>query len=287
MDMTFPRRILRRAAFFSRLGIAMVCTAFAAVPIGFLTEYTGLPVGLGLLVVALVVFFVIVRGFERVRLEPPSGSDEPTDAAGRRAVMEMQAEAFARFMRLGRTISLQIVGFLMTGIALYQTSILLVAPPEDPIIFAARIWIRGIMLVAGIGGLLLWRSHLIGRQAADRYVDALSAELTDHPESADVLMARGHLHLIFHRHDQALADFAEAARLAPRTPDILLMHAVALTLVGREESAIERLTTVIELDPENIEAHVERGQLYLDLGEIEKSKADYAVVARLSSKERE
>ncbi len=107
---------------------------------------------------------------------------------------------------------------------------------------------------------LLARSYL-----AERRYEALLREMpanqADPAVKAVVLVARGYAQLGLQQRDAAKASFAQAAALAPKSPDPLLGEARLALLQRDAATATARLDAVLALDPKQIDALVLKAQL--------------------------
>lgn len=132
---------------------------------------------------------------------------------------------------------------------------------------------------------MLWAGHRTGRHAADQYLDELADRIARSYDRAEPILLRGRTLAIFGRYEEAIEMFDYAGDVSDRGVEILLAAGHAHYAAGNLTEAERRFSSVLEKDPDNIEALVERGSVYLDRGDSDKAKADYARVDRLTRKE--
>ena len=100
---------------------------------------------------------------------------------------------------------------------------------------------------------------------AERRYEALLREMpanqADPAVNAAVLVARGYAQLALQQPQEAAASFAQAAKLAPKSPDPLLGEARLALLQRDAATGMARLNAVLALDPKQVDALVLKAQL--------------------------
>jgi len=88
-------------------------------------------------------------------------------------------------------------------------------------------------------------------------VEGLAARLREQPDDLEGWMRLARSYRVLERPERERAALAEAARLAPRDPDVLLLYARSLRAAAGNrstEKTLELMRRVVELDPHNPEA---------------------------------
>ena len=124
----------------------------------------------------------------------------------------------------------------------------------------------------GLGAVLLE----LGRfEEADA---ALTAAIPKQPMAAELFHHRGMARLALQRFDEALTDFAEAARLSPKWAEPEAFRGLVLQLSRKDMPAAEAAyTKALALDPECHAARLNRGLLYRDVGRLVEAERDLRV----------
>ena len=87
---------------------------------------------------------------------------------------------------------------------------------------------------------------------------------------------------------QALAQAAALAELAasvlPNDVQAQLLYACALARSGKERQALEHYARVAKLEPGNVRAQIDMGEIHLGLGELERAVAHFKRALELDPK---
>ncbi|MDM8532223.1 tetratricopeptide repeat protein [Anaerolineales bacterium HSG25] len=132
------------------------------------------------------------------------------------------------------------------------------------------------------------------KQPAQRYpnVESLLTDLTNlyqqifnqpppsHSESTEFTAGdynnRGSTYGEIGRHEEALADYAQAIVLSPNYAETYLNRGVTYHNMGRHEEALANYAQAIVLNPNYTDAYNNRGVTYKNIGRNEKALVDYA-----------
>ncbi|HEX4259553.1 MAG TPA: XrtA/PEP-CTERM system TPR-repeat protein PrsT [Acetobacteraceae bacterium] len=127
---------------------------------------------------------------------------------------------------------------------------------------------------------LLARAFLAQRRYA-ALLREMPANQTDPAVRAVVLVGRGYAQMATQQHDAAAASFAEAAKLAPKSPDPLLGQARLALLSHDAPTAVQRLDGVLAINPKQIDALVLKAQILRGSGHAKEALVllDRAVAA--------
>jgi WD40 repeat protein/tetratricopeptide (TPR) repeat protein len=118
----------------------------------------------------------------------------------------------------------------------------------------------------------------------DEAVAALSRALKLKLDSPRVRLARGQAFARLGQTRQADADFAEALKLvgASSRPEWAQTLGKRFMEIGRWEQALAALTRALELQPDDPQIRLARGQAFARLGQIQQAEADYRGAIRLN-----
>jgi tetratricopeptide (TPR) repeat protein len=121
------------------------------------------------------------------------------------------------------------------------------------------------------------------------YTKALAAwtEANGLRNKAIVLANRGVEEMTLDQADAALADFNQAADLAPQLPFVYMKRATLCWVQGRFEAALDDYNRLIALDPKQSEPYALRAEVYQRLGRLDASDADLALALKIDSKSEE
>jgi tetratricopeptide (TPR) repeat protein len=115
----------------------------------------------------------------------------------------------------------------------------------------------------------------------ERSLDAISAEIEEHPDQAHLYAQRGCMRLSWaHEKDSdllkaAIADFDRYLELSPGHLDTRLVRGAALAMAGQHDAALSDLSWVIRHQSAHFEARVLRGKVLMDKGEFVRAIADF------------
>jgi len=93
-------------------------------------------------------------------------------------------------------------------------------------------------------------------------IAAANDRVARQPGNPDALIARGELYRQHGDHDAAMADFAEAARVAPANDTVDLLRARTLVDAGRSHQALSYLDRYLARHPTSAAAFVERARAH-------------------------
>jgi len=93
-------------------------------------------------------------------------------------------------------------------------------------------------------------------------IAAANERVARQPRNAEALIARGELYRQHGDHDSALADFAEAARLAPANDHVELLRARTLVDANRAHQALSHLERYLARHPDSAAGFVERARAH-------------------------
>jgi putative PEP-CTERM system TPR-repeat lipoprotein len=112
--------------------------------------------------------------------------------------------------------------------------------------------------------------------ARRRYEELLNQLRTDtQTEGARRLLLEGQAHIGLQQPDEAQKAIAEALRIAPDNPDVLIEHARLLASDGRTDEALATLERVTSQTPPRAEAWTLRGTILARTGDHEKAREAY------------
>lgn len=97
----------------------------------------------------------------------------------------------------------------------------------------------------------------------------------DNPTTAAEFIARGDLYLADADLDAALADYQQAATLAPTAAQPLIAQARVYDVRGQYTEVLPALELALELDPDSTEAYALRADLYRQQRDLDAAEADY------------
>lgn len=129
-----------------------------------------------------------------------------------------------------------------------------------------------------------------------RAIDAYTRAIALSPRDAAAYAGRGVVYAQLGRLEEALADYGRSLDIAPRRPAVLVNRALiseALAERARRngdepgmqtayKQAIADLTAAIELAPDTARYYVQRGVIYLTLGQRDQALADFQAAGRLT-----
>ncbi len=105
-------------------------------------------------------------------------------------------------------------------------------------------------------------------EAADAYGQALSRKPTE-PEATEARIGRIRAMLDSSQNEEATADLDQAIQNAPRDPRVLALKARQARALGRPDEAMALATRALEIQPDEFDALLVRGQILLLRGERE------------------
>jgi tetratricopeptide (TPR) repeat protein len=108
----------------------------------------------------------------------------------------------------------------------------------------------------------------------EEQIDAITAEIRKQPTNAVLYLRRGELHRLHKEAAEALADYAEAARLKPDSVMPALYRAQLFSDIGRTQDAIAEANSVLKREPLLPEALVIRARCRVKLGAIQEAVPD-------------
>lgn len=103
---------------------------------------------------------------------------------------------------------------------------------------------------------------------------AISDAQVAQPQSAQVHAEQGRAHYYQGAFSDAIADYGEAIRLAPKIAEYFVGRGDAYAASAQPERAIADFSQAIELDPTNVDARVSRGLAFRLLGDRYKASLD-------------
>lgn len=93
--------------------------------------------------------------------------------------------------------------------------------------------------------------------------------------------SRGYVYQKMGRHDEAIADYTQAIKLDPADGELYLLRGHAYSLKGCEDEAILDYSRAIGIDPGNADAYFNRAQAYEARNKRDEAVEDYRKAARL------
>ncbi|MGM4923224.1 tetratricopeptide repeat protein [Tardiphaga sp. 804_B3_N1_9] len=128
----------------------------------------------------------------------------------------------------------------------------------------------------------------VARSVKHQLNDNLDAAMTEaeaalraDPGAAFSFSTRGDVWQLKGDDERAIADFADAIRLAPQDPDYYIRRAKALNRDGQYDRAIADFDAAIRLDPSDAESIFRRGAAWDDKGDLDRALADYDMAIRM------
>lgn len=113
--------------------------------------------------------------------------------------------------------------------------------------------------------------------AATRLLEAMSLR-PDAPENVLLMSNLGMVYSYMDKDSLALITFDRALEIAPSMRTVLANRANVYLKVGRDKDAYRDLGTIIEIDSTSVDARYLHGLLAIGFGDMERAKADMAVV---------
>lgn len=123
--------------------------------------------------------------------------------------------------------------------------------------------LRGLAVAAGL--LLVGATYLFYRSQSGA-VGGPALNLVAPLDKVNQLVGTGQKFLDEGNFPQARTSFEEAARLSPTNTSVLLKLAFTSNSLGDVENAVQTYSKVIDLDPKNVEARLQRADLQLNRG---------------------
>lgn len=133
---------------------------------------------------------------------------------------------------------------------------------------------------------LLWRSraYFQGGHFEAALADAERACRLD-PHDTEAVCQRGICRSALGQHAEALSDFELAEDDVAGDVHALFFRGVALAELGQDKAAIADFTAVIELDPQDAKAYLERARCWEALGDVDAAERDRARAKELGAEE--
>ena len=108
----------------------------------------------------------------------------------------------------------------------------------------------------------------------EEQIDAITAKIRKEPTNAVFYLRRGELHRLHTEAAEALADYAEAARLKPDSVMPALYRAQLFSDIGRTKEAIAEANSVLQREPLLPEALLIRARCHVKLAAIQEAVPD-------------
>ena len=143
-------------------------------------------------------------------------------------------------------------------------------------------WLRVIAGLLGLFLLLPWRSAL-AHADLEAQIDAMTAEIRKDLTNAVYFLRRGELHRLHSETDEALADYAEAARLKPDSVMPALFRAQLFSELGRTQDALAEADIVLKREPLLPDALVIRARCRVKLGSVKEAVQDFTAALETMS----
>lgn len=277
------RQLLDRSGLICRVGISLVICGALAIPMTQLAIERGLQAALTGVAILFFVFMRILPVGRYVDLPKEPGNRRSTDDSPEE--ISRPKDAFESYSRPRRSASLLVIGILLVGTALYHAATTIMRNPPNATEQVTLYWLSVVLGTMGAGAIVLWLGHHIGRQAAETYIAQLNDLLEESPDDAETILRLGEALTLFERYEDAIAVYDRGTNIADRWVEITLACGHAQYAAGNLDEAESRFTSVLEKDPDNIEALVERGSVYLDQGDLDRAKVDFAHVEKLEPNE--
>jgi Mlc titration factor MtfA (ptsG expression regulator)/Tfp pilus assembly protein PilF len=112
-----------------------------------------------------------------------------------------------------------------------------------------------------------------------------TAAIGRHPDSPEAYRSRAEYRSALGEHDDALADYGEAIRLAPDDAELYCERGDAYLAAGRPGAAVTDFTTALRLCPGFARAYSGRGMAHARQGEAEAALADLNAAVRTDPKD--
>ncbi len=117
----------------------------------------------------------------------------------------------------------------------------------------------------------------------DKAINDFTKAIELNPDEVDAYNKRGIAYGHKTDHDRAIQDFEKALELNPDTDTIYVNLGLIYYMKGDSARAIENFDNAIELNPENANAIYNRGEVWLNLHEWEKARADLTTAKDLGA----
>jgi len=276
------RQLLDHSGLISRVGVSLVVCGALAIPLMRLALDRGVTTAMTGLAVLFFIFMKILPVGRYVdRLSDQEDSRSPDQSPEE---ISRPKEAFVSYSRPRRSASLAVIGILLLVTAIYHAAVTTLRQPPELDARVTLYWLSVVLGMMGAGAIILWAGHRVGRRAADTYIEQLTARVEQSPDDVETVVRLGQALTLFERYEETVEVFDRVKDAGNRWAEVSLASGHAHYAVGNLDEALKRFDAVLEKDPDNIEALVERGSIYLDQGDLDRAKIDFARVEELEPK---
>ena len=115
------------------------------------------------------------------------------------------------------------------------------------------------------------------------YQEALRQTGKDIKQTIQILQSLGNAYDAMLNFTASIECYRQALQLKIQDPLSHYYLACALEKIGQYQQAISEYTTTIRLDPEYIGAYLNRGNIFMDAGQVEEARQDYEEVLKRTS----
>ncbi len=126
-----------------------------------------------------------------------------------------------------------------------------------------------------------WYSEGIDLYNLKRYEEALEAfekAIELNPKNADAWSGKGNVLPWLKRYEEALKAYEKAIKLSPEDSYAWTGKSVVLIELEKYEEAMKALEKAVELDSKNVNAHINLGELFFNLGNLKGSSEKVKVL---------
>jgi tetratricopeptide (TPR) repeat protein len=129
---------------------------------------------------------------------------------------------------------------------------------------------------AGSMALLHYRAAMIYDENGlyDKALDLFAKVIEAEPDNYEALYESGYLYTLTGEYDKAIETYTALLSIAVILPQVYLNRGFCQSIIGNLEDALEDFGKVLELDPGNSIALVNRGLIYFDQKKYVKAEAD-------------
>src|SRR5581483_7352881 len=103
-------------------------------------------------------------------------------------------------------------------------------------------------------------------------------------QNGDTFFQRGLIYLKLQQANNAIKDFSEALKSAPKSPTVLYNRALAYRIENQLDNAVADLSAAIQLKQDFTDAYNTRGLIYVDQGSFNDALNDYNQALKLNPK---